>query len=66
MDKELFEKGDVAIEIVDGKLLVVLGQDGKIKNTTEIPLGYVLDKLEEVIPGNQKAIFEMLKAGLGV
>lgn len=66
MNAELYEKGDVTVEIKDKKLQVVLGQEGKIKNTTEIPLGYVLDKLEEAIPGDQKAIFAMLKGAVGV
>ncbi len=62
---DLYEKGDFELKFEGGKLLIVVGSPDKISNVTTVPMGYVLDKLEEVIPGDQKAAFGAIKLALG-
>lgn len=62
---DLYEKGDFELKFESGKLVISVGQPDKISNVTTVPMGYVLDKLEEVIPGDQKAAFALLKGALG-
>lgn len=66
MNVPTFEKGDIKIEVKDKKLLIILGDENKISNVTSASLAYVIDKIEEAIPGDQKHIAGMLKGALGV
>lgn len=65
MAVDLYEKGDFELSFEGGALKVVVGKPGKITNVTTVPMGYLLDKLEEVIPGDQKAAFAAIKMALG-
>lgn len=64
--KELYEKGDVSLVFKNGVMEVVVGQEGKIQNITKIPVPYLVDKIEEAIPGDQKTIAAGLKGFLMV
>jgi hypothetical protein len=61
---DLLDKGDVEVDLDLAVLKVTLGQPDKINGVLNIPLGYLVDKLEEVIPGDQKGIAAGLKAAL--
>jgi len=65
MAVDLYEKGDLDIAIADGKFKVSVGQPEKIQAVVSVPLGYVLDKIEELIPGDQKAAVAAIKLAVG-
>lgn len=64
-DKELLEKGDASLVFGDGKLKVKVVTSAADMEVG-FKLGYVIDKLEEVLPGDQKSLAAMLKGALGV
>jgi hypothetical protein len=63
--KELLEKGDLKIEFVDGHLVVMMNTSAAVFSI-KLQTSYLIDKLEEVIPGDQKALAGMLKSALGL
>lgn len=64
MDKELYEAGELKLELKDGKIALVLDTKG-VDVAVSVDSDYFLDKLAEVIPGEiDDAVFGMLKAAL--
>lgn len=61
MEKELYEKGELKIDIKDGNLVLAYeGAGGSSVNT--IKSDYFLDKLKEAIPGKlDDTIIDVLK-----
>jgi len=65
-DKELYQKGEVALHLVDGDLVIVYhGAGGKVEVSVETD--YFLDKLKDVIPGKiDDTVIELLKGALKI
>jgi hypothetical protein len=63
---DLLDKGDLEIDLASAVIKVTVGQPDKINAVLNIPLGYLIDKLEQAVPGDQKGIAAGLKAALNL
>ena len=64
MDADLYEKGELKVEILEGDLVVKYeGLGGSVVMTAES--GYFIDKLMEAIPGEiDDAVLNIIKGAL--
>ena len=63
--QELLKKGDLEIEFADGNVNIVVDTSAA-KFSVSFKSSYLIDKLEEVIPGDQKGLALILKGALGI
>lgn len=65
MDLDLYNKGELDIDFVNGELIIQVGSKGG-SIMAKADAGYFLDKLAEKIPGEiDDKIIAMLKAAAG-
>lgn len=63
--QELLKKGDLEIEFANGNVHIIV-DTAAAKFAVSFKSSYLIDKLEEVIPGDQKGLAAILKSALGI
>lgn len=63
---ELVNKADFKLDVAKGVIEMVLGHDGSVKAVVVVPLSYLVDEIEKLVPGDQSGLAQTLKNLFGL